>query len=212
MSQIKYAIHRMVHSAAMQCAFAIAVSLGLIIAPNAGAQVLYGSLTGTVADPTGAVVPNASVVLTNQGTAEIRTVTTSAQGEYAALNLAPGTYTVSVARSGNFAGFTQKNIALSANQQLRVDVTLQPSSVSTEVTVNTAPPLLQTETAEVNHNISQAQVAELPLTSTQGRNFQALYTLVPGAAAVSATDGCGDSPGRSRNRYLQRGHHGGSHS
>jgi hypothetical protein len=175
---------------------AIIICLGVLFVPIANAQVLYGTLTGTVSDTTGAVIPNASVLLSNQGTAEVRTLTTNAQGEYAALNLPPGTYTVTVARSGNFAGFTQKNLAINANQQVRVDVTLQPSSVSTEVTVNTAPPSLQTETADINHNISQAQVAELPLTSTQGRNFQALYTLVPGAAAVSEQNSTASNPSR----------------
>jgi Carboxypeptidase regulatory-like domain len=170
--------------------------MAMISVPAALAQVLYGTLAGTVADSTGAVIPNASVVLTNQGTAEARTVTTNAQGEYAALNLSPGIYTVAVARSGNFAGFTEKNVAINANQQVRVDVTLQPSSISTEVTVDTAAPMLQTETAEVNHSISQAQVAELPLTSTQGRNFQALYTLVPGAAAVSEQNSTASNPSR----------------
>jgi carboxypeptidase family protein len=196
MTQISNTIRRMVHQVSIGCALAIALCLGLVFAPNAGAQVLYGSLTGTVTDATGAIIPNASVVLTNQGTAEARTVTTTAQGEYSALNLAPGIYMIAVARTGNFAGFTQKNIAINANQQVRVDVTLQPSSVSTEVTVNTAPPSLQTETAEVNHSISQAQVAELPLTSTQGRNFQALYTLVPGAAAVSEQNSTASNPSR----------------
>src|SRR3984885_6156285 len=131
---------------------AIIICLGVLFVPIANAQVLYGTLTGTVSDTTGAVIPNASVLLSNQGTAEVRTLTTNAQGEYAALNLPPGTYTVTVARSGNFAGFTQKNLAINANQQVRVDVTLQPSSVSTEVTVNTAPPSLQTETADINHS------------------------------------------------------------
>jgi hypothetical protein len=196
MTQIGNTVRRMVHKVSIGCALAIALCLGLVSAPNAGAQVLYGSLTGTVTDATGAIIPNASVVLTNQGTAEARTVITTAQGEYSALNLAPGIYTIAVARTGNFAGFTQKNIAINANQQVRVDVTLQPSSVSTEVTVNTAPPSLQTETAEVNHSISQAQVAELPLTSTQGRNFQALYTLVPGAAAVSEQNSTASNPSR----------------
>jgi hypothetical protein len=196
MTQMSNAIHRLIHTVLKGCALAIVLCLGLVLTSNAGAQVLYGTLTGTVSDATGAVIPNASVLLTNQGTAEARTITTTAQGEYAALNLAPGIYTVTVARSGNFAGFTQKNIAINANQQVRVDVTLQPSSVSTEVTVNTAPPTLQTETADVNHSISQAQVAELPLTSTQGRNFQALYTLVPGAAAVSEQNSTASNPSR----------------
>jgi hypothetical protein len=195
MTQISNTVSRAVRALSIGCALAIALCLGLVTTP-ANAQVLYGTLSGTVTDSTGAVIPNASVVLTNQGTAEIRTATTTSQGEYNALNLAPGIYTITVARTGSFAGFTQKNIALNANQQVRVDLALQPSSVSTEVTVNTAPPLLQTETADVNHSISQAQVAELPLTSTQGRNFQALYTLVPGAAAVSEQNSTASNPSR----------------
>ena len=176
--------------------FALLLCVFLISVSAAHAQVLYGSLTGTITDSTGAVIPNIAVVITNQGTTEARPVTTSAQGEYSAVNLAPGIYTISVERSGAFAGFTQKNIPIDANHQVRIDVTLQPSTVSVEVTVDTAPPLLQTESAEVNHNISQAQVAELPLTSTQGRNFQALYTLVPGAAAVSEQNSTASNPSR----------------
>lgn len=177
-------------------AFTMLLCLLIISAPAAYAQVLYGTITGTVSDSTGAVIPNIPLVITNQGTTEARTVTTSAQGEYSAVNLPPGTYTISVERKGAFAGFMQKNIAVDANHQVRVAVTLQPSTVSTEVTVNTAPPMLQTESAEVNHNISQTQVAELPLTSTQGRNFQALYTLVPGAAAVSEQNSTASNPSR----------------
>jgi hypothetical protein len=176
--------------------FALLLCLMSISVPAAHAQVLYGTITGTISDSTGAVIPNISVVITNQGTAEPRTVITSAQGQYSAVNLPPGTYTISVERNSAFAGITQKNIAVDANHQVRIDVTLQPSTVSTEVTVNTAPPMLQTESAEVNHNISQAQVAELPLTSTQGRNFQALYTLVPGAAAVSEQNSTASNPSR----------------
>ena len=196
MTQLSNTLYRMAHTASKGCALVVVLCFSLILVPRAHAQVLYGTITGTVSDATGAVIPNASLLLTNQGTAEVRTVTTNAQGEYAALNLPPGTYTITVARNGSFAGFTQKNIAINANQQVRVDVALQPSSVSTEVTVNTAPPLLQTETAEVNHSISQTQVAELPLTSTQGRNFQALYTLVPGAAAVSEQNSTASNPSR----------------
>jgi hypothetical protein len=187
---------RKAHALLLSPSFALLLYLLMISVPAVHAQVLYGTITGTVSDSTGAVIPNISLVITNQGTAEPRTVTTSAQGEYSAVNLPPGTYTISVERNGAFAGFTQKNIAVDANYQVRIDVTLQPSSVSTEVTVNTAPPMLQTESAEVNHNISQAQVAELPLTSTQGRNFQALYTLVPGAAAVSEQNSTASNPSR----------------
>jgi hypothetical protein len=168
----------------------------LAVSTSARAQVLYGSLTGTVTDSTGSVIPNTPVVLTNQGTSEARTVTTNEQGEYAVRDLAPGVYTVSVSQSGNFAGFAQKNVAINANQQARVDVALQLSSVTAEITVDTAPPMMQTETAEVNQNISEAQITELPVTSSQGRNFQALYTLVPGVAAVAEQNSTASNPSR----------------
>jgi hypothetical protein len=167
-----------------------------ISGPRSSAQVLYGTLTGVVTDSTGAAIPNTSVLLTNQGTTEARTVVTNAQGEYAFRDLPPGTYTLSVQQNGTFAGFAQKNLAVDANRQIRVDVTLQLSSVSAEITVDTAPPPLQTETAEVNHNISQSQVAELPITSSQGRNFQALYSLIPGVAAPTEQNSTASNPSR----------------
>jgi hypothetical protein len=168
----------------------------MVSTPRVNAQVLYGSLTGTLTDPSGASIPEASATLTNQGTAEARTITTSAQGEFSALNLPPGVYTLAVQQTGTFAGYIQKNIAINANQQVRVDVTLKLSSLTSEVTVDTSAPTLQTESAEVNHNISQSQVAELPITSSQGRNFQALYSLIPGVAAPTEQNSTASNPSR----------------
>ena len=162
----------------------------------ASAQAIYGSITGTVTDSTGAVIPLAPVVLTNQGTAAVQTVTADEHGVYTVLNLLPGNYTVSLARTGSFAGYAQKDIPVEVNRQARIDVMLQPASVTTEISVGTAPPMLQTETAEVNHEISQSQISELPITSTQGRNFQALYTLLPGAAAVGEQNSTASNPSR----------------
>jgi hypothetical protein len=164
--------------------------------PAAHAQVLYGSLTGTITDSSGAVIPNAIVVLTNQGTTDSRTVMTNAQGEYVARDLTPGVYTVAVQQNGSFSGFTQKNIPVEVNRQVRIDATLQPSAVAMEVTVDTAPAMLQTETAEVNHEITQSQLAELPITSSQGRNFQALYSLIPGVAAPTEQNSTASNPSR----------------
>ena len=65
-------------------------------------------------------------------------------------------------------------MTVNVNVIVRVNVTLQLGSVNAEVTVDTSAPILQTETAEVNHQISQTQIAELPITSSQGRNYQAL--------------------------------------
>jgi hypothetical protein len=131
-------------------------------------------------DASKAAVPNVPVTVLNQGTGATRSTTTNAQGEYKVGDLQPGVYSVIVDQTSGFSKYTQKNVGVSVNQDNRVDVTLQLSSVSAEVTVNTAAPMLQTESAEVSHEISQTQISELPLTSGQGRNFQSLYTLIPG--------------------------------
>jgi hypothetical protein len=178
------------------CALAAVLCVGLALAPEAGAQVLYGSLTGTVLDASKAAVPNAPVTVLDQGTGATRETTTNAQGEFTVPDLQPGTYSVIVNPTGGFSRFTQKGVAVSVNQISHVDVALQLSSVSTEVTVNSAAPMLQTEDAEVNHNITQSQLAELPITSTQGRNFQSLYTLIPGASNVIEQNSTASNPSR----------------
>ncbi len=164
--------------------------------PLAVAQVVYGTLTGTITDPTGANIPNAKITVTNQANGETRETTTASGGEYTVPSLEPGPYTVKVAPLGSFGAYTQKNVAVTVNTIVRVNATLQPASVSEEVTVNTSAPNLQTETAEVNHQISTQQIADLPITSSQGRNFQALYTLIPGASGVQEQNSTASNPSR----------------
>ncbi len=162
---------------------------------TAHAQVLYGSVTGTITDKTGAVIPSAAVTITNQGTGEVRKGVADGMGNYNFVDVLPGTYTVSVEKNG-FNGFIQKNVLLEANHRIRVDVALQPGVVSTQITVNEATPELQTETADVNHEITNTQISQLPLTSSQGRTFQALYTLIPGAANVKEQNSTASNPSR----------------
>ncbi len=177
-------------------ALALLLSVAFLASSVASAQVLYGSLTGTIKDRTGAVIPQASVTVTNQATGETRSVTSNAQGDYRVLNLAPGPYTIAVKPIADFAAYAQKNVAVEVNHEVRIDATLQPAGVATQVTVSTAPPMLQTETAEVNHEISQAEVENLPISSSQGRNYQSLYTLIPGAANVIEQNSTASNPSR----------------
>ena len=167
-----------------------------LLTVGAQAQVLYGSLTGVVQDKSGASVPGAVVSVTNQGTGEVRTTKGSDAGTYNLLDMLPGTYTVSIPAAGSFAQFSERNVQIEVNRQVRVDVTLQAGTVETQVQVTDALPQLQTESAEVNAEISSTEIAELPLTSTQGRTFQALYTLIPGAAAVSEQNSTASNPSR----------------
>ena len=174
----------------------IALCLGFILAPNARAQVVYGSITGNVQDQSGAVIPNATVVVTNQATSETRSTTTNTSGEYRVVDLAPGAYTISIKASSAFAAFLEKNVPIEVTRESRVDATLPAASVTTSVTVDTAPPMLETDSAEVNHEISKEQISQLPITSSQGRNFQTLYTLIPGASAVQEQNSIGGNPAR----------------
>ncbi len=175
---------------------AMVVAALCLFATTGQAQVVYGSLTGNVQDKTGAVLPNAKVVVTNESTGETRTVTTNSSGEYRVVDLAAGPYTVAVAPFGSFAGFTEKGVPIEVTRESRVNVTLGAAGVASEVIVTTAPPMLETDSAEVNHEISQEQLGALPLTSSQGRNFQALYTLIPGASAVQEQNSVGGNPAR----------------
>ncbi len=179
-------------------AFALVLVLFAMVmsAPLAHAQVLYGSITGAVTDATGAVVPSVVITVTNQGTGEVRTTKVNDQGAYNLLDVLPGIYTLSIAQTGGFAGYQQKDIQIEVNRQVRVDVTLKPGTVSTEVTVTQAAAELQTESGEVNSEISQTQISELPITSSQGRSYQALYSLIPGAAAVGEQNSTASNPSR----------------
>jgi hypothetical protein len=82
------------------------------------------------------------------------------------------------------------------NRQVRVDVTLQPATVTAQIMVTEAPPELQSETAEVNSEISQTELTQLPITSSEGRNFQSLYSIVPGASYVQEKNSVGGNPAR----------------
>jgi len=175
---------------------AIALLASFFATNIAQAQVLYGSLTGTVTDPTGAVIPNIVVTVTEQGTGASRPVKANGQGDYEILDMLPGVYTISVAKTGNFGAFQVRGVQMEVNRAVRVDIKLQPATVSTQVTVTEAAPELQTETAEVDSEIGQTQLAQLPITSSQGRNYESLYTLIPGAADVRENNSIGGNPSR----------------
>lgn len=170
--------------------------VGTLLVPAASAQVLYGTLTGNVADATGAVIPNATVRAVNTATGVTRESTTSAQGVYLFNDISSGTYQITIAAPG-FAAQQQNSITVLTNTVARINVQLAAGSMQ-EVTVTTAPPLLQTDRAETNYNISPQQITQLPTTSTTGRNFQSLYRLVPGSTPPAEQNSAGGNPQRSQ--------------
>ena len=111
-------------------------------------------------------------------TAISRTTTTNSSGNYVFANLPPGTYAVEVAAQG-FKKATRAEAPVEVNSTLRVDVTLEPGSVSQTIEVTGAAPVLQTDRADVGTKIEVAQMADLPVGGAN-RNFQGLLATVPG--------------------------------
>src|SRR4029077_7250986 len=106
-------------------------------------QSTYGSITGSVTDPSGAAIADAQVTLTNMGTAEKRTQSTGSDGLYSFVNLNPGQYRVDVEKSG-FKHFARPGIAVEVQQSARTDAPLTVGQVSETVEVSSETPLLQT--------------------------------------------------------------------
>src|ERR1700677_4374941 len=115
----------------------------LLAAGSRGQTAGTGTITGTVTDSSGAVIPNATVVITNTDTGVARTIQTNSDGSYTATFLQPGHYEV-VVGGGAFAKFDQRDITLTVGRPLAIDASLPAATVATEVVVNAEPPVLDT--------------------------------------------------------------------
>src|SRR5438874_1264013 len=105
------------------------------LAAVAVAQTSVGRIVGTVADASGAVVPNASITVRNERTGEQRSVQSKADGQYVITNLQPAGYDLTVTAAG-FSNSEFKGISLQVGQERTVNAVLQPSGIATEVTVS----------------------------------------------------------------------------
>jgi hypothetical protein len=163
----------------------------------ASAQVLYGTISGNVTDTSGAVINNASVTALNIGTSLSRTVTTNSEGIYLVQDIQPGTYKITVTAAG-FGLYEVTNVLVNPNQITRSDAQLRVGNSQQVVEVNTEAAALQTDKADVNTEINPVQLAELPTTSSYGRNFQSLYKLVPGFTPPAEQNSSGGNPMRAQ--------------
>lgn len=157
--------------------------LALLVVP-VQAQFTSG-IEGIIRDPSGGVVPGASVTVTNVDTRISREVVTSDAGFYRVTSLPAGTFQVSVSLPG-FKTTTVTNIQLEVNQSKTVNVNLEIGEATTEVTVVGAPPPVEVSEARVSGWIDDRNVQELPLV---GRNFYSLVVLTPGATGLPSGGG-----------------------
>jgi hypothetical protein len=160
---------------------------------TASAQVLYGSIVGTLTDETGAVVPKATVTVTNTSTGLSRDVNTDDAGYYSIPNLPEGTYDLSVSATG-FRPYTQKGINVPISAVTRINAIIQVGAVTEQVTVEAATAALQTTKSDVSVNLDPKAIENLPLSGY--RNYQSLINLVPGATPARYQNAVTDTPGR----------------
>ncbi len=154
----------------------LAVSL-LPVANTASAQVLYGSLTGTVTDASSAAIIGAKIEAANINTGTTKDAVSDDHGGYLFTNLQPGTYKVTVT-AASFGSFVQQGLQIEANAEKRVDAQLQPAAVQQTVTVEASVVAVQADRADVNQQLQSSQITQLPEPAT--RNFQSVFVIVPG--------------------------------
>ena len=175
-----------------RCPLAVSLLLTLAIAGLAHAQIDRATVGGVIKDAGNAVLPGATVSVTNLATNVVSRQQTTDTGSYLILNLIPGRYQVEVELDG-FKKSTQV-VTLEVGQRARIDVTMELGSFSESVTVAETTPILNTGDATLGTVIPQAQVANLPLAI---RNWDDLLALVPGVQGDRYTEqGGGTSFGR----------------
>ena len=140
-----------------------------------------GSVSGTVTDASGAVIPGVSVSALNTQTGITQTVTTDSRGFYAFPSLAVGYYEID-ARQKGFRDYRQTGLVIDVNTELRVDVTLQVGQTTQEVTVSSTAVHVETERTEMGEVITASHMTAMPL---NGRGYTDLMALQPGVVPVS---------------------------
>jgi hypothetical protein len=148
----------------------------LAFARNASAQAVTGTIIGTVADSTGAVLPGVSVTVKHEETGFTRTLTSDTNGEFTAASVPTGTYTVTGEISG-FKTVALSNVQVGVDSRVRADLKLEVGAMTESVEIVAQTPLVQTSSSDLSTTVSEEQIKQLPL---NGRNFVSLTRTIPG--------------------------------
>lgn len=139
-------------------------------------QTSAGSLLGLVRDTSGAVIPNATVIITNTQTNVLSRLESDASGNYFLASVPPGVYSISCERAG-FKRVTVEPVTVNVNQTVRVDINMLVGDAAQSITVDQNATLVQTDNATLGQVVTTRQLTELPL---NGRDFRNLLSLNPG--------------------------------
>jgi len=164
----------------LACAYG---ALLLLCSSSAWAQG-FGSIVGTVSDPSGAVIPGASITVTDPATSVTRHETANQQGYFVVSTLRPSTYDITITAPG-FVDYKQTGVRLLADQTVTVNATLSIGKAAQTVSVNAEPPQVNTSNPALSEVVEQRRVVDLPL---NGRNAASLLLVVGGAIPAPAND------------------------
>lgn len=158
---------------------------------NLSAQQAAAAINGIVTDASGAVVPGATVTLSNNATGVSRSTLTNGAGIYSFIDVLPAAYTMKVVKDG-FNTVTQPEFVMQVNQTATYDFHLKVGSTQQTVEVEATAVAIEASTSELGTVINEQAVKDLPL---NGRNFTQLLTLTPGASPISVAQNSGGGGG-----------------
>ena len=164
------------------------------------AQTVDTAIVGTVTDHSGAVLSGAKVTVTSVATGIAKSVVTAGTGEYTVDYLLPGSYNIAVTANG-FSTTQQQGVEVQLSQQARVNFQLQVGATTEQVTVEAAPPLLQTEASSLGTVVGVEETQNLPL---NGRKFEDLAILTPGTTAYDPDNHTSSEDGASVQSYSEQ--------
>ncbi|MHB8216341.1 MAG: carboxypeptidase-like regulatory domain-containing protein [Candidatus Sulfotelmatobacter sp.] len=174
--------------------------------PKASGQAVYGSILGTITDPSGAAVPNAKVTVTDQRKGTSDTTTTNDSGNYSVTHLIPDIYTVRVEGSG-FKSLEFKDVIVNADAGSDVNGQFQVGSASEQVEVTAEAPQLKTDRADVAIEFNEKYVEDLPILN---RNFTSFELLSPGTQKLGWGHAATENPQGSQQIFVQGQHFSGT--
>src|SRR5882757_8910320 len=162
-----------------------------ILSSNSFGQAVYGSIFGSVTDSTGAVVPGATITVTDAAKGTSVTAQSNGSGEFTVDHLIPDPYDVKVVATG-FKNYQQKGIQLFADTSTKITAALEIGDAGQTITVNAdAVPQLKTDRADVSTIFSGKEFVDLPIPN---RNFTGLQLLLPGAQQLGFTHAASENP------------------
>src|SRR5579875_332238 len=171
---------------------AVLSALTLIVAP-VKAQILYGSIVGTIRDSTNAAIAGAAVQIANIATGETRQTATNAQGDYSFPSVPAGRYNITISKPG-FQKYTAQALSVAVDQTVRFDATLQIGSINQTVEVSAEALTLQTESAQVQGEITTRSLENVPVPIN--RNFENLLITIPGMGVPQNANSTAANPAR----------------